>query len=41
MSTVVPFSPRLAAPVQDEPEHLTGPAKCLGCGHSWIAVTPF
>ena len=33
MSEVVPFSKR------EEP-HLSGPAKCLGCGHTWQAVSP-
>ena len=34
---IIPFQPRAEEP---EGRHWTGPAKCVGCGHRWVAVAP-
>ena len=26
--------------LHDKRTHLAGPAKCIGCGHEWVAVSP-
>jgi hypothetical protein len=52
MGTIVPFnrpatsaqpSPDEAPPAQpgeDDGPHLSGDARCNGCGHEWVAVAP-
>lgn len=35
MSAVIPFKQREAS----DP-HLSGQARCIGCGHEWVAVAP-
>lgn len=47
MADVIPFGRRQqveeppdAKPGEDDGPHLSGDARCNGCGHTWVAVAP-
>lgn len=39
MGEIRAFAPRLAANMDEAAPSLTGPARCISCGHEWQAVT--